>query len=198
MPNENKTVYIFDADGVVIEPWGFANVLESEYSITRQTTIPFFSTAFQKCLIGTSELQKTLEPYLSQWGWERSSSELIRIWHEAENLPRKSALDFVEKLRAAGHICCLASNQEKLRASYIREEMGFAELFDRLYFSCDLGAVKPDSQFFNAVTNDLGCLPEDVVFWDDSPNIVEGALAVGWKAHVYIDETSLELAVDAW
>ena len=188
-----KTVYIFDADGVVIEPWGFANALESDHNITRAMTDEFFSREFHACLVGEADLRTKLTPYLPNWTWQGSIDELIRLWHESEDLPRPSILLLVHELRSSGHICCLASNQEAERADYIRHHMGFSQIFDHLFFSCDLGATKPDRKFYESITSTLNCSPENITFWDDTEQHVIGACNAGWNAYLYESEESLHL-----
>ena len=186
-------IYIFDADGVVIEPWGFANALEQKHQISRDLTAEFFSKDFVPCLTGDADLRQMLLPHLDNWGWDDSIEALIHLWHTSENLPKEAVLSFVQSLRAKGFTCCLASNQEQERASYIKQQMGFSRLFDYLFFSCDLGSMKPEPEFYEAITTSLNCKPTDIVFWDDTAKHVAGALNAGWDAHLFESEKSLQL-----
>jgi putative hydrolase of the HAD superfamily len=63
--------------------------------------------------------------------------------------------------------------------------MGFADAFDALYFSCDLGFMKPHSDFYRSIEGDLGVAPSHVHFWDDTPAHVRGAQEVGWNAYLF-------------
>jgi putative hydrolase of the HAD superfamily len=67
----------------------------------------------------------------------------------------------------------------------MREAMGFGELFDRLYFSCELGYQKPDEGYFRHVQRSLGLDGESILFWDDAARNVDGARECGWHAEVY-------------
>jgi len=187
-------IYVFDADGVVIEPWGFAKLLEAKYKITRPMTQSFFTGPFESCLKGLLSIEDILKPYLDEWKWQETPSEFMRLWLVAENQPRHSVLSYVQNLRNQGYVCCLASNQERLRAEYIRKEMDFTSLFDYLYFSCDLEAVKPEARFFECIQNDLRCVPEDIYFWDDSASYISGATQAGWNATLFVDEKSLQVS----
>lgn len=182
-----KRIYIFDADGVVIHPWGFARELEDRYQITREKTLSFFTGPFQQCLIGKGELRSSLKRSLKEWGWTGSIDELIDIWMRADDLPNEAVLEKIKRLRRSGHVCCLASNQECNRANYIREVMGFSDYFDWLFFSCDLGFMKPDIGFYSAIESVLEAKSEDILFIDDTESHVDAALSAGWKAIVYSD-----------
>ena len=43
----------------------------------------------------------------------------------------------IQQLRQNGFICCLATSQEYNRAKYMKTEMGFQNVFDHLFFSCE-------------------------------------------------------------
>ena len=49
-------IYVFDADGVVIRPWGFATALREEHNITPEQTRSFFVGPFQDCLTAQADL----------------------------------------------------------------------------------------------------------------------------------------------
>lgn len=187
-----QNVLIFDADGVLIEPWGFANTLDSQFGITRLQTREFFRDPFQSCLLGRASLTQVLPDYLDQWGWSSSPDAFVQLWLESENLPNLELLTLVEQLRETGNLCCVASNQEPVRARYIAQQMGFAERFDALFFSCDLGAIKPQLEFYRSIEQLLGVASDQVHFWDDSPQHVEGAGRAGWNAYLYENLLSVE------
>ncbi len=173
---------IFDADGVVIEPWGFANVLEADYGISRDATHAFFRGPFQACLVGEADLRVCLEGVLGEWGWRGTVDELIEVWMQADDLPVQPVLDHVAAIRRSGRLCCLASNQEFTRARYITHRMGFADYFDHLFFSCDLGAMKPELAYYRQIEQAIGVEPAHILFLDDSPGHVQGAIDAGWQA----------------
>lgn len=190
---DSNQILIFDADGVVIEPWWFARELQSNYGITPDLTRRFFTEGFKACLVGKADLAAQLAPHMAQWGWMGSVDELIKLWNQAEDKPRTKLLDHIQRLRRRGITCCLASNQSHERADYIEHVMGFDALFDHLYFSCRLGAAKPDCKFFEAITTSLGCAPQRVRFWDDTVAHVDGALECGWHATHFTSDTSIEI-----
>lgn len=181
----SRRVHIFDADGVVIRSWGFADVLEERYGITRHQTRSFFKGPFRECLIGRASLRGALVPFLTEWGWPESVDEFVHLWMTSDDQPVDDLLAVVRDLREAGETCCLASNQEAVRADYLRHEMGFAKQFDALFFSCDLGLAKPDPEFFRTVNARLSSPDMAVFFWDDDLRNVQAAVEVGWQATVY-------------
>jgi putative hydrolase of the HAD superfamily len=176
---------IFDADGVVIHPYRFTRYLEREHAITPEMTRPFFRTTFEDCLVGRADIEDVLPPFLHEWGWHGSLDEFLVAWFEVEDVPDARVIDVIHGLRRSGLLCCLATNQERRRAAYMRTEMGFSETFDRLYFSCELGCQKPDPAYYGAIERDLGLAGGGILFWDDATVNVESAREVGWNAEVY-------------
>ena len=189
---------ILDADGVVIFPWRAAQLLEREYGITREMTGEFFGGVFEDCLVSKANLKEVLPPYLAQWGWRAPVDDFVRVWFEAENAPDERVIDVVHTLRKSGLACHLASNQEKHHAEYIRTQMGFAKVFDRLFFSSELGCKKPERAYYMRIMETLGLEGSDILFWDDSPSAVEGARACGWNAEVYAEFKAFETRLAAY
>jgi epoxide hydrolase-like predicted phosphatase len=56
------------------------------------------------------------------------------------------------------------------------------EPFDSIFVSSDLGLRKPDPAAFTLVARYTGFEPKEVLFFDDSPENVEGARMVGMQA----------------
>ena len=177
---------LFDADGVVIDPWRFARYLEQKHAITPEMTGDFFHGVFDECLVGRADLRAVLPPFLPRWGWKGTLDEFIAAWFETENAADSRIVDAIDSLRRSGILCCLASSQECYRAEYMATVMGFARIFDRLFFSHRLGCQKPDPAFYQGVEKALGLAGPDILFWDDASRNVAAARRSGWNAEVYI------------
>lgn len=57
-------------------------------------------------------------------------------------------------------------------------------------FSCEAGAVKPEPAIYEKLVSLLGCAFEEVVFFDDLRQNVDGALSMGIRAFVFTDSAS--------
>ena len=177
---------LLDADGVVVLPHQFARYLESEHGISIDTTLSFFKGNFQECLVGRADLRGTLAPLVPAWGWRGSTEEFIAAWLETSSLVDERILEVVRALRRAGLSCGLASNQERIRAQFMRTQMGFVSEFDDLFFSCDVGHRKPEREYYSHVAASLGLTGEEILFWDDDSTHVEAARECGWHAERYV------------
>lgn len=54
-----------------------------------------------------------------------------------------------------------------------------SELFEKVYYSYELGCMKPDAIIYEKVLEDAGILPEESLFLDDNADNIAGAVAAG-------------------
>lgn len=90
----------------------------------------------------------------------------------------------VERAGARGHRLALLSNAPFEVAHGIRELPELAA-FDPCWFSCDLGAVKPEPEIYALVLGQLGVDPGTVTFLDDRADNVAAATAAGLTAVLF-------------
>lgn len=185
---------IFDADGVMVHPWRFQAYLRETHAISPEVTSDFFSGIFLECLTGRADLKEVLPSYLDKWDWPFTLQRFLDIWHEVEHATDSYMVGVVAALKEKGLLCALASNQERYRAEYMREQMGFSSLFDYTFFSSDLGTMKPETDYYHIISERTGIPGEEILFFDDSKGAVEGALSAGWNAIHFTGRTSLEEA----
>jgi putative hydrolase of the HAD superfamily len=102
-----------------------------------------------------------------------------RTWFRG---PYKGALELLEALRPKYRLACL-SNANVLDVKRFREEVQLQRWLDACFYSNELGLRKPDPAAYLHVSRALDLPPGDIVFFDDSRENVEGAIAVGMQAH---------------
>ncbi len=72
----------------------------------------------------------------------------------------------------------------KAFTKYINSKYGsqvFKDLFQKVYYSCEIGKRKPDSNCFNFVLKENGLKAAETLFVDDSIQHINGAKEVGMK-----------------
>ena len=181
-----RTAVLFDADGVVIRSEPFTVALEKTYGIPASRLNRFFREDFPDCLVGKAALTDRLDRLISEIRWEGSRQDLLDFWFRSEHRVDAELINQLAALRKAGYLVALATNQEQNRARYLRNEMGLDAVFDRLFFSCELGAKKPDPEFYRKIQQ---MLQSDgvskIIFFDDHARNVEAAIHAGWQAMPY-------------
>jgi putative hydrolase of the HAD superfamily len=132
-------------------------------------------------LRGEGDFLPELRRAFERHGIDGDPDELYaELWNRIEVSDEVVAL--VQRLRAAGYGVHLGTNQHRERATYMRDVLGYEDLFDVGCYSCDLGAAKPDLEFFRRAVSLIGVAPADVLFLDDNLRNVEAARAVGLVA----------------
>lgn len=104
-----------------------------------------------------------------------------RIWVRANT----DVLELVREIRSQGMKTAILSNMPPDLLVELRGAFDWLDEFDVQIWSCDHGVTKPDAAIYRLCLEALGCEPQRTLFFDDRPNNVEGAKAVGMQAHVF-------------
>ncbi len=194
---------IFDADDVlIIKPKMFSQHLEEDYGIKRSVTSKFFTGDFQNCMIGKADLKEELEKHIKVWGWKGSVEELLKYWFKVEHDVNHELVELIKRLKNKGIKSYLATNNEKYRTEYIRNEMGFSVFLDHIFASGEIGSKKPDSGFFehmfDKINQDFKISKEDVLFVDDDPENIEAAKTFGFQTLLYRNFPDFEKLINTF
>jgi putative hydrolase of the HAD superfamily len=100
-------------------------------------------------------------------------------------------LDFLRSLRPGHKVGLISNAWSGLRTFITAQE--FADVFDEMIISAEVGLMKPDPRIYLTALEKLGARPEESVFLDDVLVNVEAARAVGMLAIQFTQpEKSLE------
>lgn len=173
---------LWDADGVLqhprhewgprLEAWGgpgFADALFATELAPLRGEVPF-RDALARLLAERPEVTATVD-------------DLLSLWEQVDGDPE--AVGLVREVADSGVTCVLATNQQDHRRDFLRREFGYDGLFAQSFYSCDVGAMKPEPAYFERVLAALGVGPDaagEVGFVDDRRANVEAALALGIRA----------------
>jgi putative hydrolase of the HAD superfamily len=184
---------LWDADGVLQRvPNGWEESMRPAVAGRVDDVDAFLAEASREerpALTGEVRWLDVLPGLLERWGIADSFDTLVGIWLSIEEVP--GTRDVVRSLRSAGIRCCLATNQDVRRATYMRTEMGYDDLLDDVFVSCDLGVAKPDPAYFTTILDRLDAPADRVLFVDDNAKNVDAARAVGLAAEVWSSDLGL-------
>jgi putative hydrolase of the HAD superfamily len=182
---------LFDADGVVQFPGRFIEHLTTSYRWSAAKCERFFRKifrecpAYQKALEGEGDILSVLAAELPDADWPLGAERFAAEWFDLHIVVDERALAVVAAVRRKGIVCGLASNQEKRRAAFMDEILGYRRHFDRTFYSCALGCTKPKREYFEAVIDALGVPAAEILLIDDLEPNIEAARALGMSASVY-------------
>ena len=117
-------------------------------------------------------------------GLEATYAEFRRMWSLALE-PNPAILALVDRLRSELRVGLLTDSGPVLREAMPMLFPDIADRFQPMLFSCELGAVKPTEKLFAAVLRRLNQRAEQILLVDDSPRVVQGAVAFGLRACLY-------------
>jgi len=173
---------LFDADGVLQDlPGGWYVAMEPFLGDRVREFLHETWTDELPMLVGQGDYLPVLAEALARYGVTTSAEEIFAaVWHDLVVIEETVAL--VHDLRRRGFGVHLGTNQELHRGTHMRTTLGYDELFDVSCYSYELGAAKPDPEFFVRAADRIGAEPASILFVDDNLANVEGARLVGLAA----------------
>lgn len=182
---QNPKAILFDADGVVQRVPDIRNELIWESVDKRGSIDQLFDQiidAVIPCAIGEGDFRVGITDILNRWGSHAAPDDFLKIWCMTE--PDREIMALISSLRQKYRVC-LASNQEQYKAKYMAGALGYDKVFEKSFYSCELGTAKPGNEFFKAIVRELELLPQEILFIDDHEDNVNAAIQVGICAEVF-------------
>ncbi|MFK8037951.1 MAG: HAD family hydrolase [Crocinitomicaceae bacterium] len=196
--NLNYEAIIFDLGGVILninyhktaeafKELGVTN-FDELYSQAQQIGI------FNALEVGEIQPEAFYEAIRQMSGLPLSNSVIEAAWNAMLlDLPNHR-VDLIKRIRDEVPIYLLSNtNIIHLKAfrKIIENDCGNAllleDLFQKVYYSHEIGMRKPDANTFRYVLNQHHLSPQNTLFIDDSIQHIEGAKAAGIKAHHLVD-----------
>lgn len=196
---------IFDLGGVLVDlEWQntydeFARILKPEFKdAVNWDTLPEVVVGMETGTWGKNKFKKNM---LAQCKPGVSASQMIDAWCamilEFRAIRVKILQDLSQKYKLF-----LLSNTNVYHVSYFEKEFKnrfhfpISDLFEKVYYSNEIGFRKPDVQAFEHVLNDAGIIATETVMIDDRPDNCLAAETLGMKSIVVPEKTGLEAVID--
>jgi putative hydrolase of the HAD superfamily len=182
---------LLDADGVLQHVGGAGWRAELRARLGERTDdfVLAMDDLEAPALRGEGDFPEGLADLLAGFAEDLDADELYTaLWETITVDP--GTLQVAAAAREAGVGVHLATNQHRRRAELMQRTLGYEAVVDSGFYSCEVGAAKPEPAFFRRVLQRLGePEPASVVFVDDSLVNVESAAALGLRAvHWHLDE----------
>ena len=98
----------------------------------------------------------------------------------------------LDRIRARGVRTAVFSNNNVDNMAALERRFGLSGQFDALALSFEIGALKPDLEFFYRAADRLGVAPDRILVVDDSAANVRGAVQAGMDGILFRSPTNLE------
>ena len=144
-----------------------------------------FHKAYEKGHIDSSTFRNEVRNYFEQ-SWD--DQKIDALWNSLLGKIPAERLDLVAKLRQRYQVGVLSNTNEiHIDAVYgiLKEDFGlssFDPLFDRVFYSHEMGLAKPSPEIYEQMLLELGTTADRVIFFDDLEANVRGAASVGIRA----------------
>ena len=130
----------------------------------------------------------------AHWRWlgdyfgltEKELVELQRDFFAGDSF-NKPLLEQMIRLRKAGYRTGLLSNFWDSARQFWAEVYPFAENFDDIVISAEVGLMKPDPQVYHLAARRLGVMPAETLFVDDFIENIAGARVIGMQTLHFSD-----------
>jgi HAD superfamily hydrolase (TIGR01509 family) len=179
---------LFDADGVIQLASDYLHLRLTEAlgraPSEREACMDAIFAAEAPALVGAASFEACLAPALRELGAPCDVATVLELWRDI--VPNAAVLALVGRLRARGVFCALASNQERNRAQHMSQTLGYGGVFDREFYSYDLGCTKPSAGFFDEIVRRASLDPTRTLFIDDREANLAAARGCGLAAEQFV------------
>lgn len=185
---------IFDFGGVI---------LDIDYRATEQAfarifppdLLPLYSQKDQKPLFDDLETGRISGDFflaqLRGWAHPGTTGEELQIgWNAMLKGTRPERIEFLRQVKKRLRTFLLSNTNgihkqvfDQTLARHMPQGETFDSLFERAYYSHEIGLRKPDPQVFRYVLERHGLEAESTLFVDDSIQHIESARSLGLKTH---------------
>lgn len=172
---------LFDADGVLqsLAPgW-----LDDLTAFGGEDFVIALFGAERRAMAGAEDFRDITREVLDDFGLTASVEDVVAVANRI--VVDQDMIAAVQRLRAAGVRCALATNQQNVRGAYMQESLGYADAFDAHFYSFEVGVAKPDPDYFRRIVDQLDVVPEQLLFVDDKEANVLGAREAGLTAELF-------------
>jgi putative hydrolase of the HAD superfamily len=179
---------MLDVDGVLVDGrpddgrhW--LTSIEADLGVSAEALHEhFFAPCWEDIVCGRAALMDHLAPALRAIAPHLSPASFCEYWFAKDSRLALPLLSELASVRSKGIQVFLATNQEHVRAAHLMNDLGLAGHVDGMFYSAQLGAKKPDREFFAKVDAVVGLPPDTLLLIDDSRPNIDAALEAGWRA----------------
>ncbi len=157
-------------------------------------------------LLETGEISEEtfLWKFQSKYNAQLNPRDIIDCWNSMLTGIPKGRLELLAGI-ATQYDTYLLSNTNSIHLGWIRRylkreydcEDFDTKYFNQTFYSHEIGMVKPNENIYAYVTQQIGCAPSDILFFDDLFDNVEAARSFGWQARLHDPKEGLEQQFDS-
>ncbi|UAJ15034.1 HAD family hydrolase [Aquirufa lenticrescens] len=127
-------------------------------------------------------LRERLDLTISDTDFDNSFSALLLDFHAG-------VYEWIASLKSQFYLILLSNTSSIHAERFTKVALGpegqnLFSLFDQVYYSFEMGLVKPDTAIYQQVLNEQGFVPEEVLFFDDNVANINSAKSMGIQSYL--------------
>lgn len=172
---------IFDLAGVMFDGdiVNFFKKVESITSINIANTSRHHLCVDERLNLGTTSIVGFIETKIGATLSPDQGAAIMREWNNTWTI-NEAMREIALGLKKNGYMVSLASNCDRENAD-VYELKNYLHIFDGLFFSYEMGELKPSRSFFDIMLNRLSLQSFECLFIDDHRSNIEVAKSLGFS-----------------
>ena len=188
--------FVFDLGGVLSVPMVSKKLYEQiKWKVSYEEFLDKFNNSEESIKVHKGEIStKEFFEYLKRYMDDNITLEEFKNIYVNNNKFFNDTIEIIKKLKNLGYKVYLLSNMKEIDYKKFIKHFDIS-IFNELFLSFKLGMLKPNDDIYQHVINKLNTKPENIYFFDDNKENVEGAIKNGINAYQVTGET-VKKAVD--
>ena len=182
--------FVFDLGGVLSVPMVSKKLYEQiKWKVSYEEFLDKFNNSEESIKVHKGEIStKEFFEYLKRYMDDNITLEEFKNIYVNNNKFFNDTIEIIKKLKNLGYKVYLLSNLKEIDYEKFIKHFDIS-IFNELFLSFKLGMLKPNDDIYQHVINKLNTKPENIYFFDDNKENVEGAIKNGINAYQVTGET---------
>ena len=182
--------FVFDLGGVLSVPMVSKKLYEQiKWKVSYDEFLDKFNNSAESIKVHKGEIStKEFFEYLKRYMNDNITLEEFKNIYVNNNEFFNDTIETIKKLKNLGYKVYLLSNLKEIDYEKFIKHFDVS-IFDEMFLSFKLGMLKPNDDIYQYVINKLNTKPENIYFFDDNKENVDGAIRNGINAYQVTGET---------
>lgn len=176
---------LFDVGAVLLDWPASSKAASDKLRVDYGVLLTELKTVAKDMNVGKLRNVEGWERILKHLGKDSNAQEIINIWCQKQYW-NEDTLKLLEELSAQTNTALFTNSWLGLRDKIARDLLpAQLKLVKRIFDSSEIGFVKPQSEAYRFVEEQLQVAPEDIFLIDDDIRNIDAAKARGWQTYYY-------------
>ncbi len=187
--------FVFDLGGVLSVPMVSKKLYEQiKWKVSYDEFLDKFNNSEESIKVHKGEIStKEFFEYLKGYMNDNITLEEFKNIYVNNNEFFKDTIETIKKLKNLGYKVYLLSNLKEIDYEKFIKHFDVS-IFDEMFLSFKLDMIKPNDDIYKYVINKLNTKPENIYFFDDNKDNIDGAIRNGINAYQVTGKTVKKVA----